>query len=310
MRRSSCVSLGSSALSGWDRSVSPTVRSRRGPEPDAQRKPGAPTLTGRCEPARLGKENAELRLDREILANPGRLFCRGDDPVTRFGVRFGIIKRPIRSSVRASPVGCSRSGLPGGVTGPCRRATALMGNQQRSSTSIKGHRGPTAPPRVHDGHLLGIETLNGCHRGPTAPPRVHGRLRRQGRRHSPKPGGSNHGRTRPGSARGRKKRREANGRGAPGPDLVGRDFTADASNQRRVTDICEFGCVDAKLYRAGILTLRPRRRGPLDGATPDHRSRRQRPGHGLGQTNPVGDLVVTPTGLNPLKAPRSGSPIG
>ena len=39
---------------------------------------------------------------------------------------------------------------------------------------------------------------------------------------------------------------EANGRGASGPGLVGRDFTADASNQRRVTDICGFGCVDAK----------------------------------------------------------------
>ena len=45
---------------------------------------------------------------------------------------------------------------------------------------------------------------------------------------------------------------------APGPDLIGRDFTAEASNQRWVADITEFGCRDGKLYLAGILDLHDR----------------------------------------------------
>ena len=40
---------------------------------------------------------------------------------------------------------------------------------------------------------------------------------------------------------------------APGPDLIDRDFTAEASNQRWVADIAEFSCRDGKIYLAGIL---------------------------------------------------------
>ena len=277
MRGSSRVGLGSSALSGWDRSVSPAVRPRRGSEPDAPRKPGASRLTGRCEPARLGEENTELGWIGPFLANPGRLFCRGDDPVTRFGVRRDHqTDLSGQASVRARWAARGR-GCPGGVTGPCRRATALMGNLGRDrrrrsrATADLPH-----PFCVHDP----VETSRPGGTAPSPVARIMaepGRGRRVGARN----GG------------------EANGRGASGPDLVGRDFTADASNQRRVTDISGFGCVDAKPYpgrdpRPHDRAVAGRSIGQHAGPPPVSSSTRC--GHGPGATNPAGDLVVTPTG--------------
>lgn len=46
---------------------------------------------------------------------------------------------------------------------------------------------------------------------------------------------------------------------APAEDLIGRDFTAAAPNQRWVADITEFGCGDGKLYLAAIMDLYSRR---------------------------------------------------
>jgi len=58
---------------------------------------------------------------------------------------------------------------------------------------------------------------------------------------------------------GRKKwRRGKQSSTAPAPDLIGRDFTAAASNQRWVADITEFKCRDGKLFLAGILDLHDR----------------------------------------------------
>ena len=58
-------------------------------------------------------------------------------------------------------------------------------------------------------------------------------------------------------AHSRKKwRRAANT--APAGDLLERDFTAEASDQRWVADITEFGCVDGKLFLAGIMDLHDR----------------------------------------------------
>jgi len=58
---------------------------------------------------------------------------------------------------------------------------------------------------------------------------------------------------------GRKKwRRGKKSSSAPGPDLIERDFTAEASNERWVADITEFNCRDGKLYLAGILDLHDR----------------------------------------------------
>ncbi len=58
---------------------------------------------------------------------------------------------------------------------------------------------------------------------------------------------------------GRKKwRRGKRTSTAPGPDLIGRDFTAEHSNARWVADITEFKCRDGKLFLAGILDLHDR----------------------------------------------------
>ncbi len=58
---------------------------------------------------------------------------------------------------------------------------------------------------------------------------------------------------------GRKKwRRGKRTNKAPGPDLIGRDFTAAASDQRWLADITEFKCRDGKLFLAGILDLHDR----------------------------------------------------
>ena len=54
------------------------------------------------------------------------------------------------------------------------------------------------------------------------------------------------------------RRGKKNAASAPGPDLIGRDFTAAASNQRWVADITEFACRDGKLFLAGILDLHDR----------------------------------------------------
>ncbi len=58
---------------------------------------------------------------------------------------------------------------------------------------------------------------------------------------------------------GRKKwRRGKRSSTAPAPDLIGRDFTAAASNERWVADITELKCRDGKLFLAGILDLHDR----------------------------------------------------
>ena len=45
---------------------------------------------------------------------------------------------------------------------------------------------------------------------------------------------------------------------APAGDLLQRDFTAATSDSRWVADITEFGCVDGKLFLAGIVDLHDR----------------------------------------------------
>jgi transposase InsO family protein len=60
-------------------------------------------------------------------------------------------------------------------------------------------------------------------------------------------------------AHGRKKWRKGKRvTSAPGPDLIERDFTAQASNERWMADITEFKCRDGKLFLAGILDLHDR----------------------------------------------------
>ncbi len=56
-------------------------------------------------------------------------------------------------------------------------------------------------------------------------------------------------------AHSRKKWRRGKRRPAPAADLLQRDFTASASNEKWVADITEFTCLDGKLYLAGLLDL-------------------------------------------------------
>jgi putative transposase len=42
---------------------------------------------------------------------------------------------------------------------------------------------------------------------------------------------------------------------APAPDLLNRDFTAASPDEKWVADLSEFGCLDGKLYVAGIRDL-------------------------------------------------------
>ena len=90
-------------------------------------------------------------------------------------------------------------------------------------------------------------------------PRVWGQLRRNGRRVG------RHRVARLMRAEGlvgaHARRRWRKGRHAamvPAPDLLERDFTAQAPDRRWVADISEFGCVDGKLYLAGIRDLHDR----------------------------------------------------
>lgn len=54
---------------------------------------------------------------------------------------------------------------------------------------------------------------------------------------------------------GAKTRRHAGKHTAPAPDLLNRNFSAQAPNQRWVADITEFGTLQGKLHVAGVLDL-------------------------------------------------------
>jgi transposase InsO family protein len=86
-------------------------------------------------------------------------------------------------------------------------------------------------------------------------PRIWGQLARRGVRVSQKRVGRLMAEQGLVGAHGRKKWRRGHPEITPAPDLLQRDFTADRSDQRWVADICEFGCVDGKLYLAGIVDL-------------------------------------------------------
>jgi transposase InsO family protein len=86
-------------------------------------------------------------------------------------------------------------------------------------------------------------------------PRVAGQLANRGRRHSRKRVARIMAECGLVGVHGRKKWRRGKANPAPAPDLLQRDFTAEASNQRWVADITEFRCWDGKLYLAGIFDL-------------------------------------------------------
>jgi transposase InsO family protein len=121
---------------------------------------------------------------------------------------------------------------------------------------------PASPRELADAELLEvIVEIHDRSRGTYGAPRVHGQLRRRG--HC-----VNHKRV----ARlmrtygivgvsNRRRWRRGHGRAieAPAPDLLRRDFTATAPDQRWVADITEFATGNGRLYLAGIMDLYSRR---------------------------------------------------
>jgi transposase InsO family protein len=102
-----------------------------------------------------------------------------------------------------------------------------------------------------------IVEIHRASQGTYGSPRVHGQLRHRGRRVSRKRVArimadcglvGVHGRR-------RWRRGKAMVGTAPAPDLLGRDFTAQASDHKWVADITEFACWDGKLFLAGIKDL-------------------------------------------------------
>ena len=86
-------------------------------------------------------------------------------------------------------------------------------------------------------------------------PRVLGQLRNNGVRCSKKRVArlmAEHGWV---GAHSRRKWRRGNKMPAPAADLLDRDFTATASDQKWAADITEFRCLDGKLFLAGIADL-------------------------------------------------------
>lgn len=94
-------------------------------------------------------------------------------------------------------------------------------------------------------------------RGTYGRPRVHGQLHNAGRR----VGGKRVARLMASAGwigtHGRKnwRSRRSGTKGSPGVDLLNRDFTAGAPDERWVADISEFRCRDGKLFLAGIWDL-------------------------------------------------------
>jgi putative transposase len=140
------------------------------------------------------------------------------------------------------------------VTDLCR----LAGVSRSSYYAWRG-RGPSARA-VANGELVAeIREIHHNSRRTYGAPRVWGQLRRQGRRIG------RHRVARLMRAEGlvgaHARRRWRKGRHpamVPAPDLLERDFTAEAPDRRWVADLTEFSCLDGKLYLAGIRDLHDR----------------------------------------------------
>jgi transposase InsO family protein len=106
--------------------------------------------------------------------------------------------------------------------------------------------------------VVEIRAIHERSRGTYGAPRIEGQLRRAGRCHGRKRIARlmrDHGLV---GAHARRRWRRGRPDTAPAPDLLERDFTAPAPNQRWVGDITEFATDDGKLYLAGILDLHDR----------------------------------------------------
>lgn len=120
---------------------------------------------------------------------------------------------------------------------------------------------PPSPRAVaNEAVLAEIVDIHTRSRGTYGAPRIEGQLRRRGFC-------VNHKRVARlmaqngliGVTNRRKWRRGDSDKVPLAPDLIGRDFTAQAPDRRWVADITEFNCSDGRLYLAGIMDLYSRR---------------------------------------------------
>jgi putative transposase len=115
---------------------------------------------------------------------------------------------------------------------------------------------PLSQPANTDAELLvEIAAIHERSRGTYGAPRVEGQLRREGRCHGRKRIARLMRTNGLVGAHARRRWRRGRPDTAPAPDLLERNFTAAAPDQRWVGDITEFVTGDGKLYLAGILDL-------------------------------------------------------
>jgi putative transposase len=126
---------------------------------------------------------------------------------------------------------------------------------KRSSFYAWKNRAPSARAVADAGLLTDIREIHRQSRCTYGAPRVWGQLRRAGHR----VGENRVARLMRADglvgAHARRKWRKGHPAMVPAPDLLERDFTAAAPDERWVADITEFACLDGKLYLAGIRDL-------------------------------------------------------
>jgi transposase InsO family protein len=140
---------------------------------------------------------------------------------------------------------------------PVKRLCELV---EVSRSGFYAWRGRPASLRERaDGELVvEIRSIHERSRGTYGAPRVTGQLRRAGRHHGTKRVARLMRMHNLVGAHARRHWRRGRANTAPAADLLERNFTAPAPDERWVGDITEFATGDGKLYLAGILDLHDR----------------------------------------------------
>lgn len=137
---------------------------------------------------------------------------------------------------------------------PVTRLCALLGVPRSTFYEWRSR----APSRRDLDDTALVEVITEIHRASQCTygaPRVHGQLRHRGHRVGRKRVARLMATNGLVGVHGRRKWRRGRPNTAPAPDLLERDFTAEAPDRRWVADITEFACWDGTLFLAGIKDL-------------------------------------------------------